>query len=170
MQDEIDQKTVAFSVSTTKFTGNTLFKLAQYFAKKSIELEQEVKSPPIKHGKQSVKRLGKQNDGMTSVKISTENIKCFEKHARKYGVDFALKKDSNVDPPKYTIFFKAKENDSIQYALQDFSKEMMNKSKKPSVSQQVKQINQQQKVKKVTKQLNKQLNKNLAKSSRGMLP
>lgn len=31
MQDEIEQKTVAFAVKTTKFTGKTLLKLAQIF-------------------------------------------------------------------------------------------------------------------------------------------
>ncbi|MFI3255499.1 MAG: PcfB family protein [Eubacteriales bacterium] len=167
MQDEIDQKTIAFSVNTTKFTGRTLLKIAQYLTNKAKNLEREMKNPTVKHGKQSVKRLGQQNQGMTSVEVTDENIKCFEKYAKKYGVDFALKKDGNLEPPKFMVFFKARDDEAIQNALKDFSKDMMSKTKKPSVIEKLRTIKDDLKKDIVAKQLTKTIDKNLKRSGIG---
>ena len=47
---------------------------------------------PAVHGKQSVKQLLGQNQGATNVEIDKESIRDFEKLAKKYGVDFAVRK------------------------------------------------------------------------------
>lgn len=48
---------------------------------------------PVKPcGKQSVKKLVGQDQGVANIEITDKNIKDFERIARKYGVDFALKK------------------------------------------------------------------------------
>ena len=60
-------------------------------------------------GKQSVKELVGQGAGVTNIEISDKNIKSFESIARKYGVDFAVKKDNTEKPPKYLVFFKGRE-------------------------------------------------------------
>ena len=41
----------------------------------------------------------------------------FQKIAKKYGVDFAVVKDKNVNPPVYTIFFKAKDMDAVTFGI-----------------------------------------------------
>lgn len=41
---------------------------------------------------------------MSNIEVTDKNIKSFEKVARKYGVDFAIKKDKSVTPPKYLVF------------------------------------------------------------------
>lgn len=167
MQDEIDQKTIAFSVNTAKFTGRTLLKLAQYLLNKAKKAENDIKNPTVKHGKQSVKRLGKQNQGMENVEISNDNIKSFEKYAKKYGVDFALKRDSSQEPPKYMIFFKGRDETAIQNALKDYSKDMMSKSKKPSVREKLKTVKDDLKKDIIAKQLTKTIDKNLKRSGMG---
>ncbi len=43
---------------------------------------------------------------MTNIEITDANIKSFDKVARKYGIDYAVKKDKSVAPPKYLIFSK----------------------------------------------------------------
>jgi hypothetical protein len=68
---------------------------------------------PPKHGKQSVKSLTKQGASLTNIKISGENIGDFKKTARKYNVDFALKRDVAGTPPKWLVFFKAKDIDAL---------------------------------------------------------
>ena len=63
-------------------------------------------TPVIPHGKQTVKQLIGQNQGVSNIEITDPSIKEFEKIARKYGVDYAVKKDRSSSPPKYLIFFK----------------------------------------------------------------
>ena len=41
----------------------------------------------------------KQNAGVSNIEITKDNIKAFESTAKKYGIDFALKKDSTEIPP-----------------------------------------------------------------------
>ena len=53
----------------------------------------------VKRGKQTVKELAKQNRGMSNIEITKDNIKGFERYAKKFGVDFALKKGGSKEPP-----------------------------------------------------------------------
>ena len=66
-----------------------------------------------KQGKQSVKELLGQNAGVSNIEITEGNIKAFERVAAKYNVDFAVKKDKTVSPPKYLVFFKARDADVL---------------------------------------------------------
>ena len=44
-------------------------------------------------------------------------------------MDFAVVKDKNEDPPKYTVFFKAKDADAITSVLKEYG-DRINKRKK----------------------------------------
>lgn len=93
-------------------------------------------------GKQSVKTLIRQGQGVSSIPLADEGLKDFQKIAKKYGVDFAVVKDKNVEPPEYTIFFKAKDMDVISRILQDYSNKQEKKSSKdrPSVLEKLKKF------------------------------
>lgn len=80
-------------------------------------------------GKQSVKTLIRQGQGVSSISLADEGLKDFQKIAKKYGVDFAVVKDKEASPPVYTVFFKAKDTDAITRILQDYSAKQV---KKPS--------------------------------------
>ena len=80
-------------------------------------------------GKQTVKQLVGQGQGVSNIDITDGNIKSFERTARKYGVDFALKKDSSVDPPKWMVFFKAKDADALTAAFKEFTNKTLNRQK-----------------------------------------
>ena len=81
-------------------------------------------------GKQSVKTLIRQGQGVSSIPLADEGMKDFQKIAKKYGVDFSVVKDKKASPPVYTVFFKAKDTDAITRILQDYSAKQV---KKPSV-------------------------------------
>lgn len=81
-------------------------------------------------GKQSVKTLIRQGQGVSSIPLADEGLKDFQKIAKKYGVDFTVVKDKEASPPVYTVFFKAKDMDAITRILQDYSAKQV---KKPSV-------------------------------------
>ena len=53
-------------------------------------------------GKQSLKKLKESANGnISDIEITDKNIKAFDRYARKYKVDYALKKDKSVDPPRW---------------------------------------------------------------------
>ena len=110
MQEDVDRKTVVFITNSSKVTAKVLLNLIKMYMA-------HLKKPTIHQGKQTVKQLAKQGQGMTNIEVTDENIKVFEKYAKKYGVDFALKLDNTETPPKHFVFFKAKDNDAILLAL-----------------------------------------------------
>lgn len=80
-------------------------------------------------GKQSVKSLIRQGQGVSSIPLADEGMKDFKKIAGKYGVDFAVVKEKASEPPIYTVFFKAKDTDVITKILKDYSeKQLRNES------------------------------------------
>ena len=52
-----------------------------------------------------MKKLVGEGVGVSSIEVTDGNIKSFEWVARKYNVDFAVKKDKTTNPPKYVVFF-----------------------------------------------------------------
>lgn len=93
-------------------------------------------------GKQWIKTLIRQGQGVSSIPLADEGMKDFLKIARKYGVDFAIVKDKNQDPPIYTVFFKAKDTDAITRILQDYSAKQVKKAsvEKTSVLEKLKKF------------------------------
>ena len=88
------------------------------------------------------KQLIGQNQGVSNIEITDSNIKSFERVARKYGVDFALKKDKSGDIPKYLVFFKARDADALTAAFKEYTaKEVRRASKdRPSVLEQLRAL------------------------------
>ena len=128
MQDEINEKTVALYIKTGKLTAEVLqkaMKAALAQAKKQIG-----KQP---HGKQTLKQLMKQNTGVSNIEITNDNIKAFESTAKKYGIDFALKKDSTETPPRYLVFFKGRDADVLTAAFKEFSAKKLTQEQRPSI-------------------------------------
>ena len=62
-----------------------------------------------------------------------KNIKAFESTAKKYGIDFALKKDATETPPRYLVFFKGRDADALTAAFKEFSAKKLTQDKKPSI-------------------------------------
>jgi hypothetical protein len=96
-------------------------------------------SPQTTHGKQSVKEIIGQNQGVSNIEITDKNIKSFESVARKYGVDFAVKKVRGETPPKYLVFFKARDADALTAAFKEYSAKKV-RQKRPSVVAQLRKM------------------------------
>ena len=140
MQEEVENRTLTLVVSGTKFTGR-LFKAAisKYMAhrrEKKLEKQRSRDSPVTPKGKQTVKQLIGQNQGVSNIEINDPSIRDFERIARKYGVDYAVKKDRSASPPKYLIFFKARDADALTAAFTEYTSKKVKKAEKterPSV-------------------------------------
>ena len=134
MQEEVENRTLTLIVSGTKFTGR-LFKAAisKYMAhrrEKRLEKQRSRDSPVTPKGKQTVKQLIGQNQGVSNIEINDPSIKDFERIARKYGVDYAVKKDRSASPPKYLIFFKARDADALTAAFTEYTGKKVKKAEK----------------------------------------
>ena len=127
MHEHVNERAVALAVKSAKLTGRLLAKAMQDFLKKARE-------PTFAHGKQSVKSLAKQGASLTNIEISGDNIGSFSRIARKYNVDFALKRDDSGSPPKWIVFFKAKDADALTAAFNEYGKiQLKQKTRKPSM-------------------------------------
>jgi hypothetical protein len=132
MQEEVNDKTIALSVKTTKLTGTVLKIALQKFLSEMEKQKQKSKTQP-KQGKQTMKQLMRKNTQITNIEVTDGNIKSFERIARKYGIDFSLKKDASEQPPKYIIFFKAKDVDVMTAAFKEYTANDLKKTNKPSL-------------------------------------
>ena len=135
MQEEVESRTVTLIVSGSKFTGRMLKDaISKYMAHRKDKKLQKSRDSPVKPcGKQTVKQLVGQNQGVANIEINDPDIRDFERIARKYGVDYAVKKDRSASPPKYLIFFKARDADALTAAFSEYSAKKVKKQERPSV-------------------------------------
>ena len=140
MNEEISQKTVRFAINTGKVTGRVLWKCLRAYLR-----HRQNKKLTAGKGKQTVKQLVGQGQGVSSMEIGDSGIRDFKRIANKYGVDFAITKDKTVDPPKYTVFFKAKDADAITSVLKEYAAKQTKRKKsmekdRPSILQKLKKF------------------------------
>ena len=133
IDEDVSRRTIAVSIKATKLTGRVLAQACLAVGRKIAKAHRARQTP---HGKQTVKQLIGQNQGVSNIEITDPSIKEFEKIARKYGVDYAVKKDRSSSPPKYLIFFKGRDADALTAAFTEYTGKKVRKAQKterPSV-------------------------------------
>ena len=141
----MNEKTVSLCIRCGKVTAN-LLKAAMVKALAKMEQEKKQQGQKISQkqpqkekedttykGKQSLDKLMKQNAQLSNIEITDGNIKSFKRVAKKYSIDFSLKKDTTAKPPRYFVFFKARDADVMTAAFKEYTGKSLNKTKKPSV-------------------------------------
>ena len=94
MQEEVENRTINLAISTTKLTGRSIVAgIRKYLQHRDKVKARKGAKDTRPHGKQTVKQLLGQNQGATNTEIDRSEIKDFERLAKKYGVDFAVRKD-----------------------------------------------------------------------------
>ena len=141
MQEEINHKTITVCIKGAKVTANTLKAALRALLRAREKHKQNVQRREaayqeddiaVNRGKQSLRDLQDEGSELSNIEITDENIKSFERYARKYGIDYALKKDKAADPPRYFVFFRARDEKTMEAAFKEYS-EYTTKEKKPSV-------------------------------------
>ena len=149
INEEISNKTVRIAISTVKLSGKTVYQALKKFvdnARKKLEqknAQKSVKKDEKITGKQSVKDLIQQGQTLNSMDLSDDGIRDFFRIAKKYGIDFAVVKDTSGDQPKYVVFFKAKDIDVIEAVLREYAAKQMKKQEKkekPSILEKLKKF------------------------------
>jgi len=148
LQEEVQNRTVTLTISGARLTGRTLkWAIRQLLNSHSKNKAKRAQAKAITpKGKQSVKELVGQNQGVQNIEISDKNIKDFDRVARKYGIDYAVKRDTTEKTPKYLVFFKARDGDALNAAFREYSAVTAKKKARPSVIQKLRQINPLEKI------------------------
>lgn len=139
MQEEVEQRTLTLVINGTKFSGRVLKNAVSKFV--AFCRNQKAKKVNVHpKGKQSVKQLTRQGQGVNTMEIDDENLRQFERIARKYGVDYAVRKDVTSETPRFLVFFKGRDADAIMAALKEFSSAKERKSERPSMLQKLREL------------------------------
>ena len=141
---EITDKSVHIAVKMAKPVLDDFMKALSDVVKKPVKVAGHAIGQKIHptEGKQSVKTLIRQGQGVSSIPLADEGLKATHINKKKYGVDFAVIKENNSEPPIYTIFFKAKDQDAITRILDDYAAKQIKKSsvEKTSVLEKLKKF------------------------------
>ncbi len=130
MEEEVTNRTVNLAVNTTKLTVRTIMNAIRNYCNRH---RRKVPGDDTVQGKQTVKQLIGQGQGVSSIPIADTELKGFQRVAKKYGVDFAIRRDDSRNPPRYTVFFKAKDADALTAAYKEYSAQLLKRQKRPSV-------------------------------------
>lgn len=63
-----------------------------------------------------------------AIEITENNIGSFLTVARKYDIDFALKRDSSTEPPTYHCFFATRDTDNFKRAFTEYAANVQTKA------------------------------------------
>ena len=145
MQEEVNEKTISLCIKGGKITAQilkaALIKLLAEMDKKKQRGKGE-KSQCKKTGRQSIKSLQKSGAQITNIVVTDNNIKSFDRVARKYGIDYSLKKVEQEGKSEYLVFFKAKDVD-VMTAFKEYTSETLKKQKRESVRQKLEKVKEE---------------------------
>lgn len=154
MQEEVDEKTVALVINGGRISAgilkSALEKLVQKIEEKNRIHEQdkrekkketqarkaaekEAGKASYKPGRKTLNTMMAEGSELTNIEITDNNIRSFEKVARKYSIDYSLKKDKSEVPPKYLVFFRARDVDVMTAAFKEYTGMSLTRSRKASI-------------------------------------
>lgn len=135
MQEEVENRTVNLAISTTKLTGRSLVNAFRAYLNHRRNAKARKASIQDTHivGEQTIDQLLGQNQGATNIEIEKTEIAGFKRILNKYGVDYAITKDRSQVPPRYLVFFKARDGDALTAAFKEYSAAMAKKAERPSM-------------------------------------
>lgn len=114
-------KTISVVVQTTRMTADVLKDALRAL------LSKQTKHGKIKYG--TIAKRGK----LESIEVTENNIKDFLHIARKYDIDYALKRDSSTSPPTYHAFFTAASTEIFKKAFAEYASGISEKVSEKSV-------------------------------------
>ena len=153
MQEEVDEKTVALVINGGKISGRILKaalekmvhgieekrRLAgseteaqrkEKLAKKAAQKEVKKANKP---GRRTLRSMMESGSELSNIEITDKNIRSFEKTARKYRIQYSLKKDKSKEPPQYLVFFRAKDDRVMTAAFKEYTGMALPATRKASI-------------------------------------
>ena len=132
MQEDIERRSIAVSLTASKLTAQTMAKALQAVLRQIQEVNRKMQTP---QGRQSVNKL--MNHGVNTSTIPLDgNTRLFDRVARKWNVDYSFHK---TGPKKYLLLFKTGQTDAITQCFAEYTKRVMRKDRRPSLQGQMRQ-------------------------------
>lgn len=149
MQEEVSQKSMAFIVQTGKMTGKVFLQaIEKYLAlerqRKQLNTREKSLHPAYK-GRMAIREMMKERSGLSNIEIHDQHIHDFEKIARRYGIEYAIKKVLDKTPPHYLVFFRGRDTDILQTAFNEFVKKRLKVQERPSLRDKLQKLKLQHK-------------------------
>ena len=117
------QKVVVLAFRAVKLTGKVLMKAIKAYL-------DSIENTPEKHGQMKLKDLMQRDQGAKMMEMKGDAIGGFKRIAGKYNIDFAVTKDKSKEPPLYQVFFKARDEDVITKAFNEYVAKRTKKAEK----------------------------------------
>jgi len=134
MQEDIERRTVAITLTASKLTGRVL---AWTLAAVVRKVQKEIHEGKTPQGKQSVKKLMNHDGPKSSLPLDGET-KLFDRVAKEFKVDYAF---YPTGPEKHLLLFKAGQADAITACFSEYSRRVMeNAQRQPSIKKELEQF------------------------------
>ena len=133
MQEDIERRSIAVSVSAAKLTGRVLAKALEAALQKMRQGQNKAHAP---QGRQSVNKLMGHGEATNTIPLDGET-RLFDRVARRWNVDYSFHK---TGPKKYLLLFKTKQADAITQCFAEYTKRAMAKTKRPTIGQRIQRM------------------------------
>lgn len=140
MQEEIEERTIAISLTTARLSARALGVCFREFLSLGKKEADALKKRPLK-GKQSVSRLMAGGKKIKSTDLTPQEFKEFQKTAAKYKLSYAIRKDG-IRKDTYTLFFKAKDKKAIKDFFKEYSNKVLSRERpKENLAEKIERLN-----------------------------
>ena len=142
MVDEVNEKICAFVISGVRLTAPAARDVMMSYL--YTQNKTAVKPKGTLQGKCSIKQLKNIYGELSSIELNEEDIKAFDRFAKKYHVPYAMKKQQVTNGHGTnrwvgTIFFNYKDLDLMTAAFKEYSQYITLKKEKPSIKEKLKE-------------------------------
>ena len=149
MEEEISQRSITLIVQTGKMTGKVFLQAIQkyldFLKQQRQQKARDKQLHPAYQGRMTIKELMKERSGLSNIEIHDEHIHDFERIARRYGIEYAIKKERSKESPHYLVFFRGKDTDVLQTAFNEFVKKRLKIQDRPSLREKLEKLKLQHK-------------------------
>ena len=87
-------------------------------------------------GDNTLKQLAGKDGSANSIEV-TGRIRSFERIAQKYQIRYHIEKEVGIEPPKWTVYFKASQADALTAAFKEYTRKELAREGKPSLLKQL---------------------------------
>ena len=133
MQEDIENRSLTLMINSSKLTARTLATAFTKFLRYTRNKAKERHNRDVKpQGKQTIKELIAQNQGVEKTELADKDeVKTFDRIAKQYGVDYAIKKGVSPEgKQRYILFFKARDRSAIDQAMSAYAADYVKKHKR----------------------------------------
>ena len=149
MQEAVEEKSLNICVTTTRLTGQAVIEALR------MSQMRKMRGVTYKHGRQRLRSLMRQGMALTNVRVLPDDMRDFQRVAKRYGIDFAVRRDSSFIPPRYFVFFKTTDMGAMTALIKEVARRQAARASRPSVRERITELARE--VKKAVQKIRKKV-------------